>query len=331
MSHMLNHLVTSGALDLIGGVENYSMYTTLESLDNQANKLASAQSKPFKSGKVIFLEPTIDYYKFWESVYAFANNQQNFSALTNLNIHHNIPSHITSLVSIIREVINSNQQVPPDNLKHYSPQVSSAIDTYYTGIWNSIRGQILSNSFKLKQDKIKSLISLQYKENIRIVGRLLRKHDSLRVFRLVININQQGNMHGCDIALADESATQVYRQFINHLRHITLGQALYIQSRLQRTITGQCYANIFIYAKPDAQINLNIDLQEFRHYYETGLTQLLTDVSSLNYSSLELGAFSNQVYNFEQWKVFFKSVLYPLNYYYYESKKIKPSFTATLL
>ena len=40
---------------------------------------------------------------------------------------------------------------------------------------------------------------------------------------------------------------------------------------------------------------------------------------------------ATQVYNFEQWKVFFKSVLYPLNYYDYESKKIKPSFTATLL
>lgn len=330
MSQMLNQLANYGALDLIGGPENSLFYEAIENLTTTANKLASARSKPFRHAKAC-LEPTIDYYNFYNAICYLHSSVPNFSLLANLNEHQCIPSHIASLAGAIQQIIGSHRQVHPDWLKNCPPQATRNIDSYYLGIWNTIRGETTSAGFKSEQKKRKLLISNQYHENTRIVGRLVRKHESLQVFRLAFNIYHQGYPQSHDMTLEEKTATQVYRQLVNHFRQIGLKQILCIQGRIQRTMTGQYYANIFIYARPDVQLTLNIDPSQFRHNHEDGLVRLQTYISEPLYASIKIFSTHNHAFNFEQWKVFFKWVLYPLNHYYYESRYIKPSFTTNIL
>jgi hypothetical protein len=218
-------------------------------------------------------------------------------------------------VSAIQEILNSNRHVHPDALKNYQPSVGGDIDTFYMSIWNSIRGHAVGNAFKLVQKKKKVLISNQCQENTRIVGRLLRQYDSLQVTRISFRIHHESNTQGHDLKLLDEAATKLYREFFNHIRQISLDQILCIQSRIQRTMTGQCYVNIFVYAQPNTEINFNIDLNQFRDSYEKGPIRLQTFVSDMFSFNTTLFATHNFAFNFEQWKVFFKCALYPLNHY----------------
>lgn len=329
MSQMLNQLAYYNALDLIGGHENCQSYEVIENFMCTADKMISAKSKPFKQGKNC-LEATVDYHNFFGSINCFTNHRNNFLWLTNLNEHCFIPAHITTLVSSIQEILNSNRQVPPDRLRTFEPSSCKDIDFYYTGIWNSIRGQSVSNAFKLIEKRRKALISKQCQENTRIVGRLLRLHDSLQVFRFTFNIYHQANTNIDDIKVLDESAARVYRKIATYFHQLAGTQILCIQSRIQRTLTGQYYVNIFIYTKPDTQFNDSVDLSEFRYSHENGPIQLQTFASDAFYTHNTLYATHNFAFNFEQWKVFFKCALYPLNYYYYESKHIKPYFTSIL-
>ncbi|MFC3171673.1 hypothetical protein ACFOGQ_11045 [Acinetobacter vivianii] len=165
MSQMLNQLANYIALDLIGGPENCLFYEVLENLLFTAEKVVSANSKPFKKGKN-YLEPTVDYYNFYGSINCFRNNTDNLLWLTNQNENCIIPSHVTLLVRAIQEILNSNRHVHPDALKNYQPSVDSDIHTFYTSIWNSIRGHAVGNEFKLIQKKRKALISKQCQETL---------------------------------------------------------------------------------------------------------------------------------------------------------------------
>ncbi|NUF83084.1 hypothetical protein [Acinetobacter seifertii] len=330
MSQMLNQLVNYNALDLISGPENCQFYEVTENLLSTANKVVSAKSKPFKHGKDC-LEPTVDYYSFYDSLCFILDNQHTFGFLNCLNTSQCISPLVKSLISNIMEVKQLDRLMPPNALRFLTPQLSHSVDNYYTGIWNSLRGLANSSEFKLQEKKRKALITKQCQENTRIVGRLLRQHDSLQVFRFTFNINHQTNTNIGDIDLLDKCAAKVYRKITSYFRQIGMGQILYIQSRIQRTMTGQCYVNIFIYAKPDTQIDFNIDLNQFHHNDEDGTTQIHTYANELFHTQFKIFGSNSFAFNFEQWKVFFKCALYTLNHYYYESKHIKPSFTPILL
>ena len=326
MSQMLNQLAKYDALNLIGGNASFQHYEILENLMTTTGKMVLAKSKPFKQGKDC-LDPTVDYYSFYESLCFILDNQYTFGFLNRLNTSQCISPLVKSLISNIMEVKQHDRLMPPTALKSLAPQLPAVVDNYYTGIWNSIRGLANSSEFKLEQKKRKALITKQCQENTRIVGRQLRLHDSLDVHCIAFRIFHNTNIHINDLTLHDSSATQILRQFINHIRQINLDRILCIQSRIQRTMTGQCYVNIFIYAKPDTQIDFNIDLNQFHHNHADGTTQLHTYANELFHTQFKLFGSNSFAFNFEQWKVFFKCALYPLNHYYYESNQIRPIFS----
>jgi hypothetical protein len=332
MSEMLNQLEKYDALELIGGHENLQYYKVIENLMTTVRKMILAKSKPFKQGKN-FLEPTVDYYSFYENLCFILNNQHTLGCLNRLNTSQCISPLMKSFISNIMEVKQLDRLMPPTCLRSLDPQLSHSFDNYYTGIWNSLRGLANSNEFKSQEKKRKALISKQCQENTRIVGKQLRLHDSLEVHRIAFRIFHTTNIQINDPTLQDNSAKRILRQFINHIRQINLDHILCIQSRIQRTMTGQCYVNILVYAKPNPEANFNIDLSQFRDIYEKDSIQLITFANNLFNRRFELFAKSNNFneVNFEEWKVFFKYMLYPLNHYYYESKYIKPLFTTTLL
>ncbi|MFK4050681.1 hypothetical protein [Acinetobacter venetianus] len=328
MSQMLNQLANYDSVYLIGGNTSFQHYGILENLMTTAGKMVLAKSKPFKQGKN-FLEPTVDYYSFYESLCFILDNQHTLGFLNRLNTSQCISPLVRSLISNIIEVKQLDRLMPPNHLRLLEPQLSHAVDSYYTGIWNTLRGLANSSEFKLQEKKRKALITKQCQENTRIVGRLLRQCDSLDVHCIAFRIFHNADIQMNDFTLRDSAAAQILRQFINHIRQINLDHILCIQSRIQRTMTGQCYVNIFIYSKSDTQIDFNIDLNQFHYNYEDATTQMYTYANELFHTQFRLFGSNSFAFNFEQWKVFFKCALYPLNYYYYESKQIKPSFTTT--
>ncbi|KXO82778.1 hypothetical protein AYL20_01955 [Acinetobacter venetianus] len=330
MSQMLNQLKQYDALYLIGGITSFQHYAVIENLMTTAGKMALAKSKPFKQSKHC-LEPTVDYYSFYESLCFILDNQHTLGFLNHLNTPQCISPLVKSLMGNIIEVKQLDRLMPPNHLRLLEPQLSHAVDDYYTGIWNSLRGLANSNTFKIEQKKRKSLITKQCQENTRIVGKLLRQYDSLDVHCIAFRIFHNADIQMNDFTLRDSASAQILRQFINHIRQINSDDILCIQSRIQRTMTGQCYVNIFIYAKPDTQIDFNINLNQFHHNHEDDITQMHTYANELLHTQFRLFGSNSFAFNFEQWKVFFKCALYPLNHYYYESKHIKPTFTSILL
>ncbi|MCH7310564.1 hypothetical protein [Acinetobacter sp. ANC 4805] len=332
MSEMLNQFAKYDALELIGGRENLQYYEIIENLMTTVRKMVLAKSKPFKHGKHC-LEATVDYYNFYGSLCFLLDNQHTFGLLNGLNTSQSISPLMKSLISNIMEVKQLHRLMPPTCLRSLDPQLSHSFDNYYTGIWNSLRGLANSNEFKSQEKKRKTLITKQCQENTRHLGRLLRQYNSVLVSRISFKIYHEINAQGCDVRLLDQTAKRLHQNFINHIRQINLDHILCIQSRIQRTMTGQCYVNILVYAKPNAEANFNIDLGQFRDIYEKDSIQLITFANNLLNKRFELFAKSNNFneVNFEEWKVFFKYMLYPLNHYYYESKYIKPLFTTTLL
>jgi hypothetical protein len=330
MSQMLNQLANYDSVYLIGGNTSFQHYGILENLMTTAGKMVLAKSKPFKQGKN-FLEPTVDYYSFYESLSFILDNQHTLGFLNRLNTSQCISPLVKSLLSNIMEVKQLDRLMPPNVLRSLAPQLSDSVDSYYTGIWNNLRGLANSSEFKLQEKKRKALITKQCQENTRIVGRLLRQCDSLDVHCIAFRIFHNADIPINDFTLRDSAAAQILRQFINHIRQINLDHILCIQSRIQRTMTGQCYVNIFIYSKSDTQIDFNIDLNQFHYNYEDATTQMHTYANELFHTQFRLFGSNSFAFNFEQWKVFFKCALYPLNHYYYESKHIKPTFTPILL
>ena len=112
--------------------------------------------------------------------------------------------------------------------------LSNKTSTFYIGC----------NRVKLEQKKERHWLLSQ--ESTRHLGRLFRQYNSVLVSRISFKIYCEINVLGCDIKLLQQAAKRLHQKFVYHIHHIGLDKILCVQSRIQRTMTDQCYVNILV-------------------------------------------------------------------------------------
>lgn len=112
--------------------------------------------------------------------------------------------------------------------------LSNKTSTFYIGC----------NGVKLEQKKERHWLLSQ--ESTRHLGQLFRQYNSVLVSRISFKIYCEINVLDCDIKLLQQAAKRLHQKFVYHIHHIGLDKILCIQSRIQRTMTDQCYVNILV-------------------------------------------------------------------------------------
>ena len=127
--------------------------------------------------------------------------------------------------------------------------LSNKTSTFYIGC----------NGVKLEQKKERHWLLSQ--ESTRHLGQLFRQYNSVLVSRISFKIYCEINVLGCNIKLLQQATKRnkkkrnetkrnetkrLHQKFVYHIHQIGLYKILCIRSRIQRTMTDQCYVNILV-------------------------------------------------------------------------------------
>lgn len=321
-----NQLVPDNAMDLIGGQNSLVIMNYFQYLSETARQMSLKSSKPFQT-KGDVLTPTAALIQLNGLIKTAQPMLQTYLAplLPSLTNEFAVTKGASFLFLKINQVIMQHGWFNILEINHHSHK--QPINSILNQLWNEIRGYSASSEAESDAKKRKKLITDQAKENSCTVGRLLTTHTSILMTRISYFISTTGNTQQLEVNEIEKAIIKLKSKLINELQQLNQEKLLCIQWRIQRTLYGQYYLNMLVYHDDQHQLRLPQDQNLLSHTFDkSGQPVILMDLSQVFTNTLKIERDNFHGINLAEWKVIFNSMLYPLKYYYYQSKVISAKF-----
>jgi hypothetical protein len=324
----IDQLAQMNAIEPCTDFAHISALKCLEELDNLVDKVSLRNSKPFHVRNEI-LTPTLQLYQFDLTLRKLMNTTAQPNSFLTLNELANGKSTSLYVLRKIQNMLNQNKwfELSSINQHFYKAQINSELDA----LWNEIRGYKSSRDVQLDNDYRSKLIREQRTENSKIVSRLLKKYSKLQVRKLFFNMNLLGDCANLAPNQIEKKIYELKTQLISQLQRLNNHNLYCIQWRVQRSLSGVYYLNLLIYFSVEKQLSLEVDYSQLIDKFGNDESSSIA-MNQGWYSMHTIGLENNPgpIISLEQWKVLFHQMLYPLNYYYYQSKVISPKFSSII-
>lgn len=319
-------LVQLNNIDLIGGQRHLQTMEWLEQLSETSRQMSLKSSKPFQlRGEVLTPTPAlIELDRVFQMTNVLVSNGYALQLDT-------LPNELVigkeALFLFVKtkqikqqygwfDILNINQN--PDK---------EPINSILKQLWNEVRGYSASSEVESDVKKRKELNSSQTRENSRIVSQLLTRHTNLSLTKLAFFFTSTGNIEHLQLKELEKQAIQLKSKLINELQQLNQDKLLCIQWRIQRSLHGQYYLNMLVYHDEQHLLQLPQDQNLLSHTFDTeSQLTIQLDLSQVLTLTRKIERDNFQGTNLAEWKVIFNNMLYPLRYYYYQSKVISPRF-----
>ena len=313
-------------LDLIGGQNNLIVMKWLHTLGEASHQLCLKSSKPLQiRGQV--LTPTAPLIELDRVLKMQRQMMQSNCAfpLTTLPNEFIVNKGASFLVSKMHQIVMQNSWFDILGINQHLDK--SAIHSFLNQLWNEIRGYLISVEAESDVNKRKKLISDQAKENSRIVSRLLTQHTDISSTKLFYCFCAKGDTASLQVNELEKAIVKLKSKLIDQFQQLNQGNLFCIQWRIQRTLYGQYYLNMLVYHEQNHQLQLPHDQDLLSHSIDKeGQISVQLNLPNVSIHTLKLERDYFQGINLAEWKVIFNNMLYPLKYYYYQSKLIKLNF-----
>lgn len=318
----------SNNLEVIGGQNNLAGMIWLHTLSESFRQISLKSSKPFQIKGEAFT-PTAALIQFDQIIKIQHRLLQNNCALpvTTLPNEFIVSPKASLLLAKMHQIIK--QQSWFDILQiNQHPSKLQILEGLQT-LWNEIRGYSASTEAESDTNKRKKLISDQAKENSKVISRMLAQHKDLSLTKLTFFFNYTGDMTTLQTNEFEKALIKLTSKLIEQLKQLNQENLFCIQWRIQRSLYGQYYLNMLVYN--DHQHSLvQVQPQDqdlLSHVFDKeGQISVQLNLSNVSIQTLKLDRDNFQGFNLAEWKVIFNNMLYPLKYYYYQSKVIKSNF-----
>lgn len=322
----LDQIMQSGLTDFVGGSTHLPALQWLQSLGEATRLMRLKSSKPFQT-KSDLLIPTAALIGLDRAFKATQLLIQNNCALP-LNAMPNefvVTKETRFLFSKICQLIAQQLWFDISSVSQH-PQKAAIVSTL-EALWNEMRGYSVSADAENDTKSRDQLISTQRKENSRIVSRLLVNHNNINVTKISYFMPISGTTEQLEVKDVEKAIVTIKGRLINALQSLNPDKLFYIQWRVQKTLHGQYYINLLIYHDEQHSLQLPNDqtlLSQIIGKNQQHMVQL--NLSNPLFHSIKIERDNFQGINLAQWKVIFNNMLYPLKYYYYQSKLISSKF-----
>ncbi|WP_353161583.1 hypothetical protein [Acinetobacter guillouiae] len=315
-------------LDVIGGPTQLAGMIQLQQLSETFRQISLKSSKPFQIKGEVFT-PTAALIQFDQMIKVLSQMPQydHASLLSTLQNEYVVMKGASFLAAKMHQIMKQQHwfdilQINQHPSKH---QILEGLQT----IWNEIRGYSASTEAESDTNKRKKLISDQAKENSKVVSRMLAQHKDLSLTKLSFFFNYTGDMSTLQTNEIEKAIIKLKSKLIEQLKQLNEGNLYCIQWRIQRSLYAQYYLNMLVYH--DHQHSLvQVQPQDqdlLSHMFDKeGQISVQMNLSNVSIQTLKLDRDNLQGMNLAEWKVIFNNMLYPLKYYYYQSKVIKSNF-----
>lgn len=322
----LNQLIQLNALDLIGNQPNLANMFYLENLSNTAHLISLKSSKPFQV-KGELLTPTAALLQLDGVIKnTLQMIQLGFTPPIELHTSPYVLSKAAAALMLKTYHIAMQQQwfdLLAINNHPYKAQIHLSL----LQLWNEIRGYSMSAEAEKEAKGRSRLITEQRNQNSRIVSRLLIEHTNIQISKISYPFAIACNTQQLDMNKVEKTLVKLKSRMVDQLQQLNKGNLLSLQWRIQRTLPGQYYVNFLIYHSEQQPLQLPQNQEQFLHSFnESEQLIIRLDLSGALTQFIRIERDNFQGTNLEQWKVNFNCMLYPLKYYYYQSKEISAKF-----
>ncbi|MCI3878618.1 hypothetical protein [Acinetobacter higginsii] len=313
-------------MDVIGGQHHLPTMRWLEQLSETSRQMSLKSSKPFQlRGEVLTPTPAlIELDRVFKMTNDLVSNGYalQFDTLPNELV---IGKEALFLFVKTKQIMHEHAWFDILNINQ-NPN-KEPIHSILKQLWNEVRGYSASSEVESDVRKRKELNSSQTRENSRIVSQLLTRYTNLGLTKLAFFFTCTGNIEHLQLKELEKQAIQLKSKLINELQQLNQDKLLCIQWRIQRALHGQYYLNMLVYHDEQHLLQLPQDQNLLSHTFgtESQLTIQL-DLSQVLTLTRKIERDNFQGTNLAEWKVIFNNMLYPLRYYYYQSKVISPRF-----
>lgn len=315
-------------LDIIGGQNNLAGMIWLQTLSESSRQISLKSSKPFQIKGEAFT-PTAALIQFDQMIKVLLQIPQydHTSLLSTLQNEYVVMKGASFLAAKMHQIMK--QQSWFDILQiNQHPSKLQILEGLQT-IWNEIRGYSASTEAESDTNKRKKLISDQAKENSKVVSRMLAQYKDLSLTKLSFFLCPKGETGTLQANELEKAIVKLKSKLIDQLQWLNQGNLYCIQWRIQRSLYGHYYLNMLIYhdhQHPLVQLQ-SPDQGFLSHEFDKeGQISVQLNLSNICIQTLKLERDNFQGINLASWKVIFNNMLYPLKYYYYQSKVIKSNF-----
>lgn len=319
-------LVQLNNIDLIGGQRHLQTMEWLEQLCETSRQMSLKSSKPFQlRGEVLTATPAlIELDRVFQMTNVLVSNGY---ALQLDTLPNELVTSKDAMFLFVKtkqimqqygwfDIININQNPNKDPINSTLKQ-----------LWNEVRGYSASSEVESDVRKRKELNSSQTRENSRIVSQLLTRHTNLGLTKLAFFFTTTGNIEHLQLKELEKQAIKLKSKLINELQQLNQNKLLCIQWRIQRSLHGQYYLNMLVYHDEQHLLQQPQDQNLLSHTFDTeSQLTIQLDLSQMLTLTRKIERDNFQGTNLAEWKVIFNNMLYPLRYYYYQSKVISPRF-----
>ncbi|MCH7337160.1 hypothetical protein [Acinetobacter sp. NIPH 2699] len=313
-------------MDVIGNQLNIPTMRWLEQLSETSRQMSLKSSKPFQlRGEVLTPTPALIEL---DRVFKMTNDLISNGYALQLDT---LPNELVTSKDALFLFVKTKQIMQQygwfDILNINQDPNKEPINSILKQLWNEVRGYSASSEAENDVKKRKELNSSQTRENSRIVSQLLTQHTNLNLTRLSFFFTSTGNIEHLQLKELEKQAIQLKSKLINELQQLNQDKLLCIQWRIQRSLHGQYYLNMLVYHDEQHLLQQSQDQNLLSHTFDTeSQLTIQLDLSQIFNRTLKIERDNFQGTNLAEWKVIFNNMLYPLRYYYYQSKVISPRF-----
>lgn len=313
-------------LDLIGGQNNLIAMTWLQSLSETSRQMSLKSSKAFQT-KGDVLTPTAALIQLNGLIKTTQPMiQGNYAPpLNSLSNEFAVTKEAHFLFVKINQILMQHGwfDILEINQHPHKQPIYSILDQ----LWNEIRGYSISGEAESDAKKRKKLMAEQTRENTRIASRLLTTHANILMTRISYFISTTANTGQLEVNEIEKAIVKLKSKLINELQQLNQEKLLCVQWRIQKTLYGQYYLNMLVYHANQHQLQLPTDQNLLSHALDKDGQQVIQlDLSQVFTNTVKIERDNFQGINLAEWKVIFNSMLYPVKYYYYQSKVISAKF-----
>lgn len=312
-------------MDVIGDQNNLAILDWLKMLSETARQISLKSSKAFQT-KGDVLTPTAALIQLNGLIKTIQSMIQGNYALplNSLSNEFAVTKEAHFLFVKINQIIMQHGwfDILEINQHPHKQLIYSILDQ----LWNEIRGYSISGEAESDAKKRKMLIADQVKENSRIVGQFLTNHTNLCLTKTSYFFSTTGNTEQLEVNEIEKAIVKLKSKLINELQQLNQEKLFCIQWRIQKPLNGRYYLNMLVYHDDQHQLQLPQDQNLLSHAFDDEQQTIKLDLSNVLTQNIKIERDNFQGTNLAEWKVIFNSMLYPVKYYYYQSKVISAKF-----
>lgn len=321
-----DQLIQLNAIEMIGDKANLPTLEYFEQLDSLSHQLSLKNSKPFRVKKDR-LEPTEQLYKVNEVVLKTQNSNAGV-LLATITEHTKVKKTSLNALNEIQSMLNQYKWFQPLSINQNIDK--QQIHIYLNALWNKTRGYNSTSDVERDNTHRDMLIKDQRTENSRMVSRLLTKHSKVHITKLMCSISITGSFPTTEISKIEKEIVKLKTIFISQLQRLNQAKLFCIQWRIQRTLFGLYYLNVLVYHSVEHKLKVPQDNGMLTYNFDDTCSQAISLYPQHNIQEIVIEKYVFQGIPFERWKVIFNNMLYPLKYYYYQSKTVSPKFSSVI-